>query len=72
MVSAKKIHAWFLKALEEPFFRAEMYRAEVLLRNNSKKERTSSQGDNESVQDRLSPKDYGCKKQSKIRHEANG
>lgn len=72
MVSPKKIHEWLLKALEEPFFRAEMYRTEALLRNNSKKEGISSQEDNESVQDKASPKDYGCKKQSKIRHEANG
>ncbi|MEW6425317.1 MAG: hypothetical protein AB1523_11355 [Bacillota bacterium] len=34
MVSPKKIHQWLMKALEEPFFRAEMYRAEILLKNS--------------------------------------
>lgn len=34
MVSPKKIHEWLMKALEEPFFRAEMHRAEILLQNS--------------------------------------
>ncbi|MEW5897911.1 MAG: hypothetical protein AB1652_01890 [Bacillota bacterium] len=34
MISPKKIHEWFMKALEEPFFRAEMHRAEILLQNS--------------------------------------
>ena len=36
MASPRKIHEWLLKALEEPFFRAEMHRAEMLLKNNQK------------------------------------
>lgn len=39
MVSPKKIHRWLMKALEEPFFRAEMYRAEILLKNSRKRGR---------------------------------
>lgn len=31
MISPKKIHEWFVKALEEPFVRAEMHRVEMLL-----------------------------------------
>lgn len=34
MVSPRKIHEWLMKALEEPFFRAEMHRAEILLQNS--------------------------------------
>lgn len=41
MVSAKKIHEWFLKALEEPFFRAEMYRAEILLQRSQDKDKAA-------------------------------
>lgn len=31
MTSWKKIHEWFVKALEEPFFRAEMHRVDMYL-----------------------------------------
>lgn len=31
MASWKKIHEWVVKALEEPFLRAEMHRAEICL-----------------------------------------
>lgn len=31
MVSWKKIHEWMVKALEEPFFRAEMHRVDMSL-----------------------------------------
>lgn len=31
MISPKKIHQWFVKALEEPFVRAEMHRVEMML-----------------------------------------
>ncbi|MCL6639640.1 MAG: hypothetical protein K6T80_08200 [Firmicutes bacterium] len=31
MISPKKIHECFVKALEEPFVRAEMHRVEMLL-----------------------------------------
>ncbi len=34
MISPQKIHEWFMKALEEPFFRAEMHCAEILLQNS--------------------------------------
>lgn|GEM_PF-4962165 len=34
MASPRKIREWLLKALEEPFFRAEMHRVEMLLKNN--------------------------------------
>ncbi len=37
MISPKKIHEWLLKALEEPFFRAEMHKVEILLQNNPEK-----------------------------------
>lgn len=36
MVSPKKIHEWLLKALEEPFFQAEMHKAEILLKTAGK------------------------------------
>lgn len=31
MTSWKRIHEWFIKALEEPFFRAEMHRVDMYL-----------------------------------------
>lgn len=31
MISPKKIHLWITRALEEPFFRAEMHRVEMFL-----------------------------------------
>ncbi|MCL6634532.1 MAG: hypothetical protein K6T29_02030 [Peptococcaceae bacterium] len=31
MISWKRIHQWMVKALEEPFFRAEMHRVDMLL-----------------------------------------
>ncbi|MCL6634402.1 MAG: hypothetical protein K6T29_01365 [Peptococcaceae bacterium] len=31
MISWKKVHQWMVKALEEPFFRAEMHRVEMSL-----------------------------------------
>ena len=31
MASWKKIHEWVVKALEEPFLRAELHRAEICL-----------------------------------------
>ena len=31
MTSWKKIHEWFVKALEEPFFRAEIHRVDMYL-----------------------------------------
>jgi hypothetical protein len=31
MISPKKIHLWITRALEEPFFRAEMHRVEMIL-----------------------------------------
>lgn len=34
MASWKKIHEWVVKALEEPFLRAEMHRAEICLPEN--------------------------------------
>ena len=34
MISWKKIHQWMVKALEEPFFRAEMHRVEMYLPEN--------------------------------------
>ncbi len=42
MTSPKKIHEWFLKALEEPFFRAEMHRVEILLKHKPEKEKRQS------------------------------
>lgn len=38
MVSPRKIHEWLLKALEEPFFQAEMHRVEVLLKKGPENE----------------------------------
>lgn len=31
MISPRKIHEWIIKALEEPFFQAEMHRVEMSL-----------------------------------------
>lgn len=31
MISPKKIHEWIVKALEEPYFRAEMHRVKMSL-----------------------------------------
>ncbi|MCL6448017.1 MAG: hypothetical protein K6U04_07695 [Armatimonadetes bacterium] len=39
MASPRKIHEWLLKALEEPFFRAEMHRVEMLLKNKPEKKK---------------------------------
>lgn len=41
MISPKKIYNWMQKALEEPFFRAEMHKVEMLLRDSKKQDQLS-------------------------------
>ncbi len=38
MIFYKKIHDWFVKALEKPFIRAELHRVEMLLPDKRKPE----------------------------------
>jgi hypothetical protein len=50
MVSPKKIHEWLLKALEEPFYQAEMHKAEILLKTGGKtseKKRKKNKAEND-------------------------
>jgi len=51
MISAKKIHEWLMKALEEPFFRAEMHRAEILLQTGKNHGRKQNDGSPENDQE---------------------
>ncbi|MEW6275642.1 MAG: hypothetical protein AB1556_11120 [Bacillota bacterium] len=44
MASPRKIHEWLLKALEEPFFRAEMHRVEMLRKNSPENKKEDRRG----------------------------
>lgn len=39
MISPKKIHQWIIRALEEPFLRAEMHQVDMLLTEHKETER---------------------------------
>lgn len=46
MISPKKIHQWIVKALEEPYFRAEMHRVEMSLPDHKEPQLRLVEGSN--------------------------
>jgi len=46
MISPKKIHQWIVKALEEPYLRAEMHRVEMSLPDHKKPQLRLVEGSN--------------------------